>query len=54
MCSKPATGGDQLRYDNIVHSGEDRFRLQTASSGTVHLQLNVLTRSFHRHHVQLA
>lgn len=52
--TKSVAAGDQLRYDNIVHSGEDRFRLQTASSGTVHLELNLLMRSFHRHHVQLA
>lgn len=44
----------QLKYDNIVHSPEDRFRLQVVSSGVVHLELNVVTRSFQRQHVMLS
>lgn len=44
----------RLKYENIVHSPEDRFRLQTCSSGCVNLELNVVTRNFQRHHVLLS
>lgn len=49
-----AGGAVRLKYNNIVHSGEDRFRMQTVTSGTLRLRLNVLMRNFQRYHVQLA
>ena len=51
LLSRVVGGATRLKYENIVHSPEDRFRLQTASSGLVHLDLNVVTRNFQRHHV---
>ncbi len=50
----PRAAAMQLKYDNIAFSPDDRFRLQTCSSGTVHLELNVVTRNFQRHHVLLS
>eukprot|EP00208_Stichococcus_sp_RCC1054_P008738 CAMPEP_0206151598 /NCGR_PEP_ID=MMETSP1473-20131121/38902_1 /ASSEMBLY_ACC=CAM_ASM_001109 /TAXON_ID=1461547 /ORGANISM="Stichococcus sp, Strain RCC1054" /LENGTH=158 /DNA_ID=CAMNT_0053549145 /DNA_START=56 /DNA_END=532 /DNA_ORIENTATION=+ len=65
FCHVPATPGvhavecstwrpQQSAAGGIVHSGEDRFRLQTVTSGIVRLRLNVLVRNFQRYHVQLA
>jgi B9 domain-containing protein 2 len=38
-------GNPVLRNDTIVHSNDDRYRLNTTSGGTVTLRLNVITRN---------
>lgn len=45
-------GGPQLRALDSVHSGADRFRLQTTTMGLVHLELNVILRYFDKFGVE--
>ncbi|XP_034234571.1 B9 domain-containing protein 2 isoform X2 [Thrips palmi] len=39
-------GGAQLKSPDLVHSATDRYRLQTETMGTVHLELSVILRNF--------
>lgn len=39
-------GGAQLKSPDLVHSATDRYRLQTETMGSVHLELSVILRNF--------
>jgi B9 domain-containing protein 2 len=45
-------GQPRLKLEEVVHSGGDRFRLQTTTAGLVHLQLSVVMKDFAAHHVK--
>ena len=45
-------GGPQLTADSIVHSGTDRSRLHTTTSGVVLVTLGVIQRNFQRFGVE--
>ncbi|GFR15089.1 b9 domain-containing protein 2 [Trichonephila clavata] len=42
-------GGLQLKNPENIYQGLDRFRLQTDTMGIVHLELNVISKNFHKH-----
>ncbi|KAI8475833.1 MAG: B9 domain-containing protein [Monoraphidium minutum] len=44
-------GAPRLRAEEVVHSPGDRFRLQTAAAGVVHVRLGVIMREFERNGV---
>lgn len=44
-------GAPRLRSEEVVHSPGDRFRLQTAAGGVVHLRLGVVLKDWERHGV---
>eukprot|EP00741_Cyanophora_paradoxa_P008346 tig00001299_g8073.t1 len=46
-------GNPQLKHEEYVTSGSDRFRLKTIATGTVHLKIGVLTKNFEKFGVQL-
>lgn len=39
-------GGAQLKSPDLVHSSIDRYRLQTETMGTIHLEMSVILRNF--------
>lgn len=39
-------GGAQLKTPDLVHNSIDRYRLQTETMGTIHLELSVILRNF--------
>ncbi|XP_022184281.2 B9 domain-containing protein 2 isoform X3 [Nilaparvata lugens] len=41
-------GGPQLRAPDVIYSGNDRYRLQTQTMGSVHFQLGIILRNFHK------
>uniref|UniRef100_A0A7S3R578 B9 domain-containing protein 2 n=1 Tax=Dunaliella tertiolecta TaxID=3047 RepID=A0A7S3R578_DUNTE len=45
-------GNPRLKLEEIVHTPGDRFRLQTQTSGIVHLQLGVIMKDFVANHVK--
>lgn len=45
-------GGPQLLSNDLIYTGADRYRLQTRTMGSVHLQLAVLLRHFDRYGVE--
>lgn len=45
-------GGIQLRSVDLVYSGNERYRLQTETMGTVHLEFNVILRNFSKYGVE--
>ncbi|KAK9817261.1 hypothetical protein WJX72_011956 [[Myrmecia] bisecta] len=44
-------GHPRLRWEEVVHSPGDRFRLQTVAGGMIHLHLGIVTKDFERHNV---
>ncbi|XP_076058537.1 B9 domain-containing protein 2-like [Oratosquilla oratoria] len=42
-------GGRQLLSTEYIHSGLDRYQLQTTPMGMVHLELGILLRNFEKH-----
>ena len=46
-------GGPQLKAEEVVHAPGDRFRLQTRSTGLVHVELNVVAKDFHKYEIAL-
>lgn len=45
-------GRPRLKLEEVVYTGGDRFRLQTLSTGQVHVRLNVIMKDFERNNVQ--
>ncbi|XP_069677121.1 B9 domain-containing protein 2-like isoform X1 [Periplaneta americana] len=45
-------GGPQLKNPDLVYSGNDRYRLQTETMGTVHLELGVILRNFDKYGIE--
>mmetsp|Transcript_36972 Transcript_36972/g.82191 ORF Transcript_36972/g.82191 Transcript_36972/m.82191 type:complete len:177 (-) Transcript_36972:450-980(-) len=45
-------GNPRLKFEEVIHTPGDRFRLQTNTSGLVHLQLGIIMKDFERNHVQ--
>lgn len=43
----------QLVNDDIVHTGDDRFRMKTLSGGSVVIRLQIIAKDFQRHGVLL-
>lgn len=39
-------GRPRLVDESVAYTGNDRFRLSTVSSGTVHVQVGCMTRDF--------
>ncbi|KAE8744309.1 hypothetical protein FOCC_FOCC009032 [Frankliniella occidentalis] len=39
-------GGAQLKTPDLVHNSTDRYRLQTETMGSVHLEISVILRNF--------
>ncbi|NWX53258.1 B9D2 protein, partial [Steatornis caripensis] len=53
LCQRFVGGGPQLLDPEALATGADeRFRLRTETSGTVHLQLGVILRHFGRYGVE--
>mmetsp|Transcript_28035 Transcript_28035/g.72120 ORF Transcript_28035/g.72120 Transcript_28035/m.72120 type:complete len:178 (+) Transcript_28035:349-882(+) len=44
-------GAPRLKVEEVIFTAGDRFRLQTAATGVVHVELNVVTKDFERHNV---
>eukprot|EP00762_Andalucia_godoyi_P001084 ANDGO_02123.mRNA.1 hypothetical protein len=44
-------GRPQLRHEDLVLSGDNRFRLRTVSMGVVRVRLSVITKDFAKHGV---
>lgn len=44
-------GNPRLKYEELIHTPGDRFRLNTVASGVVQLQLGVVVKDFERNHV---
>mmetsp|Transcript_18550 Transcript_18550/g.30508 ORF Transcript_18550/g.30508 Transcript_18550/m.30508 type:complete len:124 (-) Transcript_18550:336-707(-) len=47
-------GNPQLKNEELILSGADRFRLRTIASGTVHLRLGVILKNFEKYGVHYA
>lgn len=45
--------GPQLKKEDLIHSGADRYRLQTVAAGTVFLSLFIVTRNFEKFGVEV-
>ncbi|EGD82061.1 B9 domain-containing protein 2 [Salpingoeca rosetta] len=64
-CCQPSTSGIesfyqslvggslQLKSDDAVHTQVDRFKLKTKTMGTVHVQLNIVTRGFEAYGIEM-
>ena len=46
-------GGPELAKESLIYSSTDRHRLRTVASGTVHLNIGVITRNFEKFGVEL-
>lgn len=45
-------GGPELNQETLIYSSQDRLRLRTQASGTVHLKLGIIMRNFEKYGVE--
>ena len=46
-------GNPRLKYEEVVHTPGDRFRLRTTASGTVMVQIGIIMKDFAENHVHV-